>query len=57
VLDFLVHLMPSAYEMEELHAFTGREGDQTVEIHPEDGAPFTALVFKTTAEPHVGNVS
>jgi elongation factor G len=43
--------------MEELHAFTGREGDQTVEIHPEDGAPFTALVFKTTAEPHVGNVS
>jgi elongation factor G len=57
VLDFLVTLMPSAYEMEEVHAFTGREGSQTVEIHPDESAPFTALVFKTTAEPHVGNVS
>ena len=57
VLDLLVQLMPSAYEMEELHGFTGRKGDQTVEIHPEDAAPFTALVFKTTAEPHVGNVT
>ena len=57
VLDFLVQLMPSAHEMEELHAFTGRVGDQTLEIHPDEKAPFTALVFKTTAEQHVGNVS
>ncbi|MGH7656507.1 MAG: elongation factor G [Gemmatimonadaceae bacterium] len=57
VLDFLVALMPSAFEMEELHAFTGAEGAQTVEIHPQDAAPFAALVFKTTAEPHVGDVS
>jgi elongation factor G len=57
VLDFLVQLMPSAYEMEELHAFTGSEGSETVEIHADDAAPFTALVFKTTAEPHVGTVS
>ena len=57
VLDLLVQLMPSAHEMEELHAFVGREGEQTVEIHPDEAAPFTALVFKTTAEPHVGNVS
>ncbi len=57
VLDFLVQLMPSAQEMEELHAFKGAEGEQTVEIHPEEDGPFTAIVFKTTAEPHVGNVS
>ncbi len=57
VLDFLVTLMPSAYEMEELHAFKGAEGNKTVEIHPDDSAPFTALVFKTTAEPHVGDVT
>ena len=57
VLDFLVSLMPSAFEMEELHAFKGAEGERTVEIHPSEGAPFTALVFKTTAEPHVGDVS
>ncbi len=57
VLDFLVMLMPSAYEMEELHAFKGAEGDRIVEIHPEDTETFTALVFKTTAEPHVGDVT
>jgi elongation factor G len=43
--------------MEELHAFTGAEGSQTVEIHAEDDKPFAALVFKTHAEPHVGDVS
>ena len=57
VLDFLVSLMPSAYEMEELHAFKGAEGGRTVDIQPSESAPFTALVFKTTAEPHVGDVS
>jgi elongation factor G len=57
VLDFLVQLMPSAYEMEEQHAFTGSEGSRTVEIHPDEEAPFTALVFKTVSEPHVGTVS
>ncbi|HLA91881.1 MAG TPA: elongation factor G [Gemmatimonadaceae bacterium] len=57
VLDFLVALMPNAYEMEELHAFKGAEGERPVEIHPKEDAPFTALVFKTTAEPHVGDVS
>lgn len=57
VLDFLVALMPNAYEMEELHAFKGAEGDKTVEIHAKDDAPFSALVFKTTAEPHVGDVT
>jgi elongation factor G len=57
VLTKLVELMPSAYEMEELHAFHGAEGEQSVEIHPEDTAPFTAQVFKTLSEPHVGDVS
>ncbi|MFL5560580.1 MAG: elongation factor G [Gemmatimonadaceae bacterium] len=57
VLTRLVELMPSAYEMEELHAFHGAEGEHEVEIHPEDGAPFTAQVFKTLSEPHVGDVS
>lgn len=57
VLDFLVQLMPSAYEMEELHALKGAEGDHVVEVHPREDAPFTALVFKTTSEPHVGEVS
>lgn len=57
LLAELVQLMPSAYEMEEVHAFTGAEGSQTVEIHADDARPFAALVFKTHAEPHVGDVS
>ncbi|MCC7001432.1 MAG: GTP-binding protein, partial [Gemmatimonadaceae bacterium] len=57
LLDLLVQLMPSAYEMEEVHALRGAEGDRVVEIHPREDAPFTALVFKTTSESHVGEVS
>ncbi len=57
LLDLLVQLMPSAYEMEEIHALKGAEGDRVVEIHPRTDAPLTALVFKTTSETHVGEVS
>lgn len=57
VLSTIVELMPNAYEMEEVHAFKGAEGDHTVEIHANDDAQFTAQVFKTISEPHVGDVS
>ncbi|MES2176260.1 MAG: elongation factor G [Gemmatimonadota bacterium] len=57
VLSHIVDLMPNAYEMEEIHAFTGAEGDLTVEIHAKDENPFAAIVFKTASEPHVGDVS
>jgi elongation factor G len=57
LLTKLVELMPSAYEMEELHAFKGAEGDHTVEIHATDDQQFAAHVFKTQSEPHVGDVS
>jgi elongation factor G len=57
VLTTIVELMPNAYEMEEVHAFKGAVGDHTVEIHARDDAPFTAQVFKTISEPHVGDVS
>jgi len=57
LLTKIVELMPTAYEMEELHAFVGSEGDHTVEIHATDDGPFAALVFKTHSEPHVGDVS
>jgi elongation factor G len=57
VLSTIVELMPNAYEMEEVHAYKGAEGDHTVEIHAKDDAPFAAQVFKTISEPHVGDVS
>ena len=57
LLTELVQLMPNAYEMEELHALTGAEGHNTIQLHATDNAPFAAMVFKTLAEPHVGDVS
>ena len=57
VLTTIVELMPTAWEMEEVHAFKGAEGNRTVEIHADENAPFAALVFKTMSEPHVGDVS
>ncbi|HEX9564572.1 MAG TPA: elongation factor G [Gemmatimonadaceae bacterium] len=57
LLPEIVQLMPSAFEMEEIHAFKGAEGDRAVEIHAIDENPFAALVFKTHSEPHVGEVS
>ncbi len=57
ILSTIVELMPNAVEMEELHAFKGAEGDSTVEIHAEDSRPVAAQIFKTTAEPHIGDVS
>ena len=57
VLSTIVELMPNAYEMEELHAFKGAEGDTTVEIHAKDDGPCAAHVFKTMSEPHVGDVT
>ncbi len=57
LLTELVQLMPNAFEMEEIHALTGAEGSNTIRLHAKDDAPFAALVFKTLAEPHVGDVS
>ncbi|HVX38848.1 MAG TPA: elongation factor G [Gemmatimonadaceae bacterium] len=57
VLSTVVELMPNAYEMEEIHAFKGAEGDATVEIHARDEGPCVAHVFKTMSEPHVGDVT
>src|SRR3954464_6133062 len=57
VLSTVVEVMPNAFEMEEVHAFTGAEGDATVEIHANDDAQCVAHVFKTMSEPHVGDVT
>ncbi|MBL0938679.1 MAG: elongation factor G [Gemmatimonadaceae bacterium] len=57
LLTELVQLMPNAWEMEEIHALTGSEGHQTIQLHARDDGPFAALVFKTLSEPHVGDVS
>lgn len=51
----IVELLPSPGEAPPERARTP-DGEE-VEVHASDDEPFTALVFKTTSEPHVGELS
>ncbi|HEX2090842.1 MAG TPA: elongation factor G [Longimicrobiaceae bacterium] len=55
LLTEIVELMPSPQERPAETA-TGRTGN-TVELRGLNSDPFCALVFKTTSEPHVGELS
>jgi elongation factor G len=55
LLETVVELMPSPQERPAEPAF-GRSGN-TVELRNLNSDPFCALVFKTTSEPHVGELS
>lgn len=54
VMNKLVELMPSPADAP---AAIADSGGEAVELPPEDDAPLTALVFKTTQEPRVGELS
>ena len=54
LLDRIVELMPSP---DRAAPQTARNGTGEVVLAPGDGAPTAALVFKTTSEPHVGDLS
>lgn len=56
LLSKLVELMPNPAEMPREIATDARGGD-TVELACRDDEPFSALVFKTATEPHVGELS
>ena len=56
LLEGLVEIVPSPAEAP--HEMAQRQGvDQIVELKGTDDGPFAALVFKTTTEPHVGELS
>ena len=54
LMERLVELMPSPAEA--VHE-VATEGGKDVELATTDDAPLAALVFKTTSEPHVGELS
>ncbi len=54
VMNKLVELMPSPDKSGPVMVESKGE---TIELAPEDGAPLTAMVFKTTREPRVGELS
>jgi elongation factor G len=56
LLKEVVELCPSPPERPEIRAT--RSGDsEKVFVTPNDAAPLSALIFKTTTEPHVGELS
>jgi elongation factor G len=55
VLKKLVELMPAPSEIGTVVATDSR--DNEIELEPTDASPMTALVFKTTQEPRVGELS
>jgi len=56
VMDSLVNLVPSPADGRPWHG-TKDGSDEKVEITADPKAPFTAFVFKTVSEPHVGELS
>ncbi|WP_419947813.1 elongation factor G [Candidatus Palauibacter sp.] len=54
LLDRIVELLPSP---DRSAPQTARNGSGEVELEPGAAGPTTALVFKTTSEPHVGDLS
>ncbi|UCF20990.1 MAG: elongation factor G [Gemmatimonadota bacterium] len=54
LLERIVEIMPSPAEVVPERA---ADGDKEVELDGSDGGRLAALVFKTTSEPHVGELS
>ncbi|HUP90568.1 MAG TPA: elongation factor G [Longimicrobiales bacterium] len=56
LLEALVEIVPSPAEAP--HEIAQRPGlDQVIELKGDDDGPFAALVYKTSSEPHVGELS
>ncbi len=55
LLDRIIALLPGPADA--IPQTASREGEDPVELRASDDDPFTALVFKTVSEPHVGNLS
>ncbi|UCC83585.1 MAG: elongation factor G [Gemmatimonadota bacterium] len=53
LLERVVDIMPSPAEA--VHE-TAKDGEAEVELSADDDGPLAALVFKTTSEPHVGEL-
>ncbi len=54
LLERVVDIMPSPAEA--VHE-TARDGEDEVELSAADDGPLAVLIFKTTSEPHVGELS
>jgi len=56
ILDFLVDCMPSPEDREPRKAQV-LDSEETIECPPDPNAPFSAMVFKTMADPYAGRLT
>jgi len=56
VVDAIVDYLPSPVDIGPVQA-TNSLTDETESLSPSEGAPLSALVFKTTADPYVGKLT
>lgn len=56
VLDAVVDYLPSPLDIPAIHGIDPRTG-ATIDRHPSDKEPFTALAFKLQADPFVGQLA
>jgi elongation factor G len=54
LLDTLINDMPSPADRPPVAA---KDGDKDITINPDPAAPFSAFVFKTSLEPHMGDMN
>ena len=54
ILDEIVDVLPSPLDVKPQ---VGQSGDSEITVKPEAGEPFTAVVFKTLSEQHLGDLS
>jgi len=54
ILDEVADVLPSPLDV---HPEQGRNGETEVTCKPENGEPFSAVVFKTLSEQHLGDLS
>ena len=56
LLDAVIDYLPSPVEVPPIVAHLPNDPEQTVERHPSDDEPMTALAFKIVADPFVGRL-
>jgi elongation factor G len=57
VLDAVIDFLPSPLDVPAVKGTNPDDLDDILELHPDDGAPLSALVFKIVTDPYVGRLA
>ncbi len=56
LLDYITICLPSPVDVPPVKGIHPKTGEE-IEMHPDENAPFSSLVFKIVNDPHIGNLS